>query len=417
MRKIILTFNKLVIATIGYAQLHTPADPHWQQKWMDDFTTQNISYVESGWVLADNYHRLGEPHIFMKNNISVNSTDGLVFTAKKQQSGGYFYTGGLAESYNGSTGDRRIRYGYLQADIKLTDHYGIWPAFWLWAEPSVCGDGSYATVGGNPGPFNCVSNGTPLGSCSSGNPTCDYEEIDIFEMIPGAICSDGSYYGQIHDKNKTTTNIHTSGGSTHVGLISGIDDYTNDYNTYAVEWTSSSINFYINNILVRELLNPNESQLNKINQKLPIFLNISLNNYVRCPPSAFGSCNIYNTSWNQSTSENYFNSPTGAAYTGGPNYPSYPNINTSDAHMYVKNVVYYTLSNTCSTLSDEAYSIMPLHSAYDYIFKKSITISGTSPSSGTAKVFRARDYILLNEGFEFNYNSGDLYLEVSECID
>src|SRR5690606_7547964 len=102
---------------------------------------------------------------------------------------------------------RRIQFGYLEAKIKTSDIYGMFPAFWTWAQVGNAGDSNY-----------------------------DYDEIDIFELIPGAKKNVG-----LHDKNVMTSNIHIDMNSTSPPYIHDykedeINDYTN-FHIYAIEWS------------------------------------------------------------------------------------------------------------------------------------------------------------------------------------
>jgi len=381
MKKIFTTWSCFLFYFGCFAQ--TPiSDPHWVLQWSDNFKTDG--FTKNGWVLSkggvdyweivNDFDHGGEPQVYLNANTTVDVTKGVVLTAQQQN---YFcipctgvdsyqdhhYTSG---QINSLLGIREIQYGYLEAKIRLSDTYGLFPAFWTWTD-----------VGGS-----------------------DYEEIDIFEMIPGNLqgCQEFSpYYGITHNKNYMTSNLHTAdnepgctGLENDRGQVNAINDYTVAH-TYAVEWTPSEIIFYLDGIVFRNSKNPGIDNLTKI------ILNLALNKTVK---------------WD---SEGDFNptDPDYAAYFESTTY-SPDNINTVPSTMEIEYIKYYKLNFDCSnplTVTSGNYNTSVMD-----VVKQSLTTSGTIslPAGYTHQYWSAADYILINGDFTVPLGS-ELYLDVNPC--
>ncbi|QMS84684.1 glycoside hydrolase family 16 protein [Candidatus Xianfuyuplasma coldseepsis] len=132
----------------------------------------------------------------------------LVIEAKLEDFGGVPYT-----SSKLVTKDRFAQtYGRFEARIKLPLGNGLWPAFWMMPEDNVYG-----------------------GWARSG-------EIDIMEA-KGRLPYDAS--GAIHYGGSWPNNVYQSG---HHDLPQG--EGIDTFHVYAVEWTSESISWYIDDTLV-----------------------------------------------------------------------------------------------------------------------------------------------------------------------
>ncbi|QNN40160.1 glycoside hydrolase family 16 protein [Pedobacter roseus] len=162
--------------------------------WQDEFDGNSLNAAkwnyENGNLGVNN-----EKQFYQTSNVSVNNGN-LIITARKESVGGQPYTSGRINT----NGKFSIKYGRIEARMKLPMVQGTWPAFWM--------------LGSNIG--------------SVGWPKCG--EIDIMEhvntsnSILGTIHWD--YNGYVYYSNNTTT---TPG----------------DYHVYAVEWTSSGIRWYV----------------------------------------------------------------------------------------------------------------------------------------------------------------------------
>jgi beta-glucanase (GH16 family) len=136
----------------------------------------------------------------------VVSNGTLKLVAYKQSSqGGYPYTSGMISSHNSFN----QMYGYFEARMKLPSGAGLWPAFWLL-----------------PVPFNWPP------------------EIDVMENL-GQSCS--TLYLSNHWSSAWPNGVgEPQGGSSTVAYTG--TNYCSGFHTYGVEWTSSTIDFYVDGV-------------------------------------------------------------------------------------------------------------------------------------------------------------------------
>ena len=238
-----ILFVFLCLSINYFAQLPSN-DPHWQFAWGDDF----IFFDNLKWLKVDGCDGGGGNYITRPQNVSIYNGY-LVLTLKHETSicppnqpwvsyacgicnplVQHIYTWGRVESKSQFS----TEYGYIEAKIKLSDLKGTLPAFW--------------TFNAFPDPYN---------------------EIDIFEMIPGNPPDDcdsnrtnGSHNETgiaAHDKNIMTSNIHLSANGLGCNEPYFKPTYINDYtqwHTYAIEWSPSKMIWYVDNSVVRIALNP-----------------------------------------------------------------------------------------------------------------------------------------------------------------
>lgn len=229
-----------------------PQDPHWGLYRSFDFINmQTISEVASNWNI--NQSGFGHGDIVLNkpsNTILIPSTGVQITTRKEEYLSQHYTTGGI--SLNCTFPDYGFDYGYVEAYIKLSDTYGLWPAFWLWTEKSLC-DGTPVSPCSN-----CPGNNQPLPCFPPMVPSCDYEEVDIFEMTPGIVESTPSspHYGETHTRMIGTSNYHINPNDNgEYFLTYDINDYTS-YHLYGLEWTPTTLTFYIDNNPIRTAPNP-----------------------------------------------------------------------------------------------------------------------------------------------------------------
>lgn len=224
----------ILISRISFGQ--TPInDPHWQILWEDKFDAPTIN--TNYWKVLNDYDHYGELEVFRSDpdNVFVNNgnlslrlkndnyscpTSALnIWGCKRQFETGqsYLFTSGWVETqipYN-------IHYGFIEARIKLPNIIGIWPALWTFS-------GMYG-----------------------------YQEIDIFEMIPGSNekCHRSTNEYFLHTNNIMTSNIHfqpPNGCDDPFAIysVSQIQDFS-QWHTYAIEWSPSRIIWYLDDYPVR----------------------------------------------------------------------------------------------------------------------------------------------------------------------
>jgi beta-glucanase (GH16 family) len=229
-------FFILMVAQGLSASGQTPAnDPHWNMLWEDNFNTLDASR----WIVA-NYAKHGsEPQIYLTSNVTT-SGGNLVISARNNAvvcpSGQtqttwacamcddghlYPYNSGWIETVPSAY----PQFGYIEARIKLPGNNGLFPAFWTW----------------------------------TGSP--NYQEIDIFEMIPGGeeSCNRSSSEHIYHTINTMTANIHDPNTAPSPPACNDpaadysvlqIQDFT-QWHTYGIEWSPSRIIWYVDGYAVK----------------------------------------------------------------------------------------------------------------------------------------------------------------------
>lgn len=178
----------------------------------------------------------------------------------------YPYTAGMIESKDLGilTDGTDIKYGYIEAEISMSDVAGLWPAFW---------------------------------TCNGHNEITPYNEIDIFEMCSGRFeeCNRVSAYHKIHDKNIMTTCIHpalkSSDGPSCYGsyyVTHSIDDYTKPH-VYGLEWSPTKIIWYVDGKIIRN------TPINKIinPQKIILGMGVHSPSDISFDPNAVFPLNMY----------------------------------------------------------------------------------------------------------------------------
>lgn len=172
------------------------AQAQWQLVWSDEFHGS----ISPDWVFETGNGINGwgnnELQYYRRENATVEN-DALVITAKREDYQGYRYT----SSRMTTQGTRNVRYGRIEARIKLPAKMGLWPAFWM--------------LGSN---INSV-----------GWPACG--ELDIMEQVNTA----PDVYGSVHWQVNGSQADYSNHMSTTVG----------DWHVYAVEWDPTTIKWFV----------------------------------------------------------------------------------------------------------------------------------------------------------------------------
>ncbi|MEM9385633.1 MAG: glycoside hydrolase family 16 protein [Pseudomonadota bacterium] len=145
---------------------------------------------------------------YLPNSAQV--SDGtLKITARRESSNGYNYT-----SARINTRDRvAVRYGRIEARMKLPAGQGIWPAFWLLGQDSPYGD--WAASG----------------------------EIDVMEAVNLDGTGGNEIFGTIHFGGEFPSNLSTS------ETYTPSTDVSEEFHVYAVEWDETEIRWYVDDVL------------------------------------------------------------------------------------------------------------------------------------------------------------------------
>lgn len=187
----------------------------WTLIWSDEFNGPNGSLPDpEKWKIVTDGSGFGNQELeYYTGRLSnLHQENGkLVITARKESftgsDGSRSYTSARIESQ----GRFELKYGRIEARMKLPRGQGIWPAFWM--------------LGSD---FNAI-----------GWPACG--EVDIMENV-------GSEPSRIHGS------LHGPGYS-GANPLSGVFDlpngerFSDDYHVFAIEWEPRTMRFYVDNVL------------------------------------------------------------------------------------------------------------------------------------------------------------------------
>lgn len=149
----------------------------------------------------------GEQQYYSQDNVSVNN-GALKITARRENKGGKAYTSARIRTANKVA----FTYGRIEAKIKLPPYQGLWPAFWMLPDTTTYG--------------NWPNSG----------------EIDIMEA-KGRLPNETS--AAIHFANNNNQHAYNTGTC---DLNQTLSSNMKDWHTYAVEWESDSLFFYVDDI-------------------------------------------------------------------------------------------------------------------------------------------------------------------------
>jgi beta-glucanase (GH16 family) len=178
---------------------------NWQLVWQDEFTNG----ISPDWVFETGTGAGGwgnnELQYYRRENATV-SNGQLVITARRESFGGMQYTSARMKTQ----GRKSWKYGKIEARIAMPAFQGVWPAFWM--------------LGDN--------------ITSVGWPACG--EIDVMEHVN----TGNTTHGTIHWQD-TNGGYAYYGGNTTSNNISA-------FHTYAVEWNSSAIKWFVDGVQFHE---------------------------------------------------------------------------------------------------------------------------------------------------------------------
>lgn len=206
----------VAFALVWSDEFNTPGAPD-ASKWGYDIGTGS-----GGWGNNELQYYTNRPE-----NVSI-SNGTLKITARKEAFSGSAYTSTRMLTKNKFS----VKYGKIEARIKLPSGVGTWPAFWM--------------LGNN---IDAV-----------GWPACG--EIDIMEHKGSDL---NRVYGTLHYPGR-------SGGNAH-GQTTVIPSVSTEFNVYAVEWTSSVIKFSVNGTV---FFTVNNSTTLPFHQNFFIILNFAM---------------------------------------------------------------------------------------------------------------------------------------------
>jgi beta-glucanase (GH16 family) len=186
-----------------------PADPTFPATrivFQDEFNDPAGTRVnQSKWTIDPGTGQNGEAEYYTNgDNAATDGQGHLVMTARKETVGGRDYT-----SHRMNTGGKfTFQYGRVEARIKVPKGQGFWPAFWMMGADFLTG---------RPWPYN--------------------GEVDIMEVLG-------------KDTFTSYSTLHApmyNGGGGYGGSYkaAGGADLSNDYHTWAAEWDSKGIKYFL----------------------------------------------------------------------------------------------------------------------------------------------------------------------------
>jgi|GEM_PF-840411 len=197
--------EKKRIASIASVAVVT-STPGYELIWADefnssgDFDVTKWSYSPRGTSGTSKYFTSSPNYASLDGNNLVVRMDNAVIAGDPVP----YHSGGVR-----SMGKFSMTYGKVEVRAKLKEGQGSFPAIWMMPEPAT----QYA--------------GSPGGG-----------EIDIMEHIS----NENIVYQTIH--NSVVTNANGASSASHQASY-----VKNDYNIYAIEWSPTSIKFFVNNSL------------------------------------------------------------------------------------------------------------------------------------------------------------------------
>jgi len=212
-----ITINVTVALTLVWSEEFDTAGAPDASKWGYDLGTGS-----GGW--GNN-----EQQYYTNRTENVNISNGtLKITARKESFSGSAYT-----STRMLTKDKfSVKYGKIEASIKIPAGGGTWPAFWM--------------LGNN--------------IASAGWPACG--EIDIMEHVGNSL---NKIYGTVHHPGH-------SGGNADGGTVMN-PTATTAFHKYTVEWTATTIRFLVDDVSFYSF--GNQASL-PFNQNFFIILNVAM---------------------------------------------------------------------------------------------------------------------------------------------
>ncbi|MEU4564250.1 discoidin domain-containing protein [Actinoplanes sp. NPDC023936] len=189
-----------------------PADPVFPATrlvFSDEFNGAAGSKPDTAkWTYDPGVPQNGEVQYYTPNseNAAMNGDGQLVVEARRQDYQGRQYT-----SHRMNTSNKfHVQYGRIEARIKVPKGNGLWPAFWMMGEDF---------LQGRPWPYN--------------------GEIDIMEVL-----------GRNTSEAYSTLHAPAYSGAGGYGQKYATVDLSQDFHTWAAEWDSKGIRFFLDNALV-----------------------------------------------------------------------------------------------------------------------------------------------------------------------
>ncbi|HEY5242562.1 MAG TPA: glycoside hydrolase family 16 protein [Polyangiaceae bacterium] len=198
----------------GITDAHTVGDTavgdgRWALVWSDEFDEDASAPDPTKWTFTSLNTTTSGPGwgVEYDEQAAAQVSGGLLTITATQAA-----DGGVVSGAFDSKGKFQQAYGRFEARMKAPPGAGVWPAFWLMGD----------------------TNGTSW-------PTCG--EIDIVEIVGSA---PKNAYATVHSGNTSDPAQNTSTGGVYTSASA---DLSADFHVYAVEWSASKLDFYVDSEL------------------------------------------------------------------------------------------------------------------------------------------------------------------------
>ena len=226
----------------------TATKTSWQLVWSDEFTGnkgQAINSQKWAFDIGTNWgNNQLEYDTESTKNVSLDGQGNLAITAHKESYKGAAYTSGRIKT----EGLYAVKYGKIEARIKLPVGQGVWPAFWMLGN-------NFSTVGW---------------------PQCG--EIDIMEyrgQQPSIV------HGSLHGPN------YYGGGGLTTSYTLPNAAFNDDFHIFGIEWGADVIKYYVDGVLYQTITASSSPGQWVNNQSFFLILNLAIGGtFVGAPNSA-----------------------------------------------------------------------------------------------------------------------------------
>ena len=182
--------------------------------WEDDFDLEYLDETKWGFELGNNRPNNNELQFYTRNNISFEDSC-LVITAKREEYKGFHWTSSSITTMC----KKNVRFGRIEAKMKLANVRGSFPAFWMIGQPLVI-------------KYTEDSDGNVTKTHVRGDyPACG--ELDIIEQFGTGDVASGEW---------------GTDGSKHHHFTHSVD--TTEFHLYAIEWNDEEIKYFVDDVLI-----------------------------------------------------------------------------------------------------------------------------------------------------------------------
>ncbi len=241
MISLLVFIQMITTSNVVMAETSSVEENDWTLIWNDEFSDETIN--ADNWAYELGYVRNNEPQEYTDSPENSYIEDGnLVLQANRDENG--HYTSADLTTQNKFD----VKYGRIEMRAKLPSGQAIWPAFW--------------TLGSN------IS--------TKGWPVCG--EIDIMEMWGGTGISHGGNGRTYSTAHWGEENEHASSGD-HFYELPDSEKLSEAYHIYAVEWSSTQIKWFFDDINYYTFDITSPDQIAAFNNPQYILLNLAVSPY------------------------------------------------------------------------------------------------------------------------------------------